>query len=406
MGIALIAEVMDYAPADLTPAELVVLLVLAESASDATREAWPGMERLVRRTRLSVTGVRAVFRRLAARGIEVRVARGTDKHGQPVYAVRGKQPTYRLPVLAPEGVTVVTPNEATESGAVVSSQGVTLVTPNPGGVTPVTPSGVDDVTVVTPKPAQGVTTVTEGVTTDAGRRHGGDALLLNEPSENPHQPPGANRRAGDGAEPPKWTPPPHDKEIPEGLPQPLRIIAVSLRTTNPDATLDEARAVWHLVSTRHTPKSAQYYATIAKDAGFGGYLAEVRRARGAATEKAIQQLRRTEPPCEHGTPAGRAPHPVHGTVLCPDCRRGAPVRDPRQPDPNPIVAATITEYRKSAQRAGQRIETQQLLGINQQAKRLVAAGASLSQLLAAAATAALSGVDLFTAAANPTGSSA
>lgn len=42
---------------------------------------------------------------------------------------------------------------------------------------------------------------------------------------------------------------------------------------------------------------------------------------------------RTGPPCEHGDPGGNSPHPVHGTPLCPKCRRGIPA--PRD-DPNPV----------------------------------------------------------------------
>ncbi|MFK0045475.1 hypothetical protein ACIQU4_15380 [Streptomyces sp. NPDC090741] len=44
MGIRLIVEVLDYAPADLTWRERYALLVLAENANDSTRQCWPGIE--------------------------------------------------------------------------------------------------------------------------------------------------------------------------------------------------------------------------------------------------------------------------------------------------------------------------------------------------------------------------
>lgn len=118
MGVRLIVEVLDHAPPDLTPAERLVLVVLAESANDTTREAWPGMEALTRRSGLTERGVRAALTRLAKRGHEVRVALGKDKNGRPVYSCPGKRTTYRLPrfdyggnVVPPYGGTVVPPSD-------------------------------------------------------------------------------------------------------------------------------------------------------------------------------------------------------------------------------------------------------------------------------------------------------
>lgn len=101
MGVGLIQEVLDHAPEDITSSEMVVLLVLAESARDASREAWPGMQELARRCRLTPDGVQKVLRRLAGRGIDVRVVVAKDKNGRPMYAARGHRTTYRLPSLGP-----------------------------------------------------------------------------------------------------------------------------------------------------------------------------------------------------------------------------------------------------------------------------------------------------------------
>lgn len=99
MGVRLLVEVLDRAPADLTPAERLVLAVLAEDARDDTRTCWPGMEKLTRRTGLKPDSLRRVFQRLAKRGIEVRVPiKFTDK-GAPVFAREGVQTNYRIPAL-------------------------------------------------------------------------------------------------------------------------------------------------------------------------------------------------------------------------------------------------------------------------------------------------------------------
>lgn len=106
MGVRLIVEVLDHAPAELTSAERLVLVVLAENANDTTREGWPGMETLTRRTGLSADGVRKAFQRLAVRKLEVRVPLGKDKRGRPVYSAPGKRTTYRIPSFNPDGMAV------------------------------------------------------------------------------------------------------------------------------------------------------------------------------------------------------------------------------------------------------------------------------------------------------------
>ncbi|MBS2963816.1 helix-turn-helix domain-containing protein [Actinocrinis puniceicyclus] len=101
MAISLVVEVLDHAPRELTQAELVVLVVLAEQAREATRECWPGMELICHRSRLQEDSVRKVFQRLAARGLEVRVPVGKSRSGQPIYAHHGARTLYRIPRFAP-----------------------------------------------------------------------------------------------------------------------------------------------------------------------------------------------------------------------------------------------------------------------------------------------------------------
>lgn len=100
MAISLVVEVLDHAPRDLTQAELVLLVVLAEQAREETRECWPGVELICHRSRLQEDSVRRVFQRLAARGLEVRVPVGKSKSGQPIYAHHGARTLYRIPCFA------------------------------------------------------------------------------------------------------------------------------------------------------------------------------------------------------------------------------------------------------------------------------------------------------------------
>jgi hypothetical protein len=101
MGIRLVDEVLDHAPADLTPTQRLLLVAIAHAARDSTRKGWPGRERLVQRTGLTQRSLRRVLDELAARGLELREATGVGRDGRPVYASRGHATVYRVPDLAP-----------------------------------------------------------------------------------------------------------------------------------------------------------------------------------------------------------------------------------------------------------------------------------------------------------------
>lgn len=118
MGIKRIKEVMDHAPEDLTPAERLILLVVAEDIRDEDpgRQTWPKFNAalLARRTGLTGKGsLKDALQRLARRGLEIRVPLTVGKDGRPVYAVPGKQCKYRLPVF--EGEVTASPGEVTTS---------------------------------------------------------------------------------------------------------------------------------------------------------------------------------------------------------------------------------------------------------------------------------------------------
>jgi len=141
MAWQLSAEVAAYlqsdASGDLTPAEGMVLWAIAEKADEATRTAFDGDSwKLSRAIKVgSDAGLRRVFQRLASRGLEVRVQRGVDGRGYPMFAHRGAQLTYRLPRLV---------STSTEGGTGVPPSG-TGVPPSGTGVPPsgtgVPPSG-------------------------------------------------------------------------------------------------------------------------------------------------------------------------------------------------------------------------------------------------------------------------
>jgi hypothetical protein len=97
VSIELIVEMLDHAPAELTPAERLLLVAIAEKANEQTRMSWPGMDTLTQRTGLGDRQVRRMLADLAARGYELRVPIGVDKHGMPVFASKGRRTVYRVP---------------------------------------------------------------------------------------------------------------------------------------------------------------------------------------------------------------------------------------------------------------------------------------------------------------------
>ena len=98
MGYRLYRHVLDHAPAELTSGERLVLLVIADDANDNTRIGWPGVDLIMHRSGLGETGVKRALGRLAERGLEARVPIAEDAKGRPIFAVRGRRTTYRVPV--------------------------------------------------------------------------------------------------------------------------------------------------------------------------------------------------------------------------------------------------------------------------------------------------------------------
>lgn len=130
MGVRLIVEALDYAPDTLTPRERYVLVVLAESARDATRVCWPGIEddeTFIRRSRLKSRSQRyAVIKGLVDKGALESVKRGN----------RGSRAVYRIARLAPAGAVLPEPQEAPETAASLAAERVPESRTQSGGKGP------------------------------------------------------------------------------------------------------------------------------------------------------------------------------------------------------------------------------------------------------------------------------
>lgn len=105
MAYELVAEVLDHAPPDLTPAEVLVLAAVAEYVLNedykrgSRRTSRPAAD-IARRAHMTLDGLRKALQRLAKNDLEIRVPLATGKDGRPVYAVPGKSGTYEVPTLA------------------------------------------------------------------------------------------------------------------------------------------------------------------------------------------------------------------------------------------------------------------------------------------------------------------
>jgi DNA-binding transcriptional ArsR family regulator len=103
VGIKLVVEVLDHAPKGLAAGDRLMLVVLAESANDHTRECFPGLDALAHRTDTAERSVRRTLTRLTDAGLIERVPVGVDRNGAPVYAHRGHSTVYRIARLRPGG---------------------------------------------------------------------------------------------------------------------------------------------------------------------------------------------------------------------------------------------------------------------------------------------------------------
>lgn len=146
MSWKIVSEVLDHAPASLSPAERLVLVALAEWSTEPDRKCWRPVEQLQQRTGLSPSGLRATLGRLAAQGLDPRVPLSVTDTGRRVYSRTGRTTTYRVPQLDPPGGCSCQQCRASGDASV-----------SPGGDAPVSPVGG----VVTPERASGDTPVSK-----------------------------------------------------------------------------------------------------------------------------------------------------------------------------------------------------------------------------------------------------
>lgn len=130
MGVKLMVEVLEHCPAEASLGERLLLVALAEKASDETRRVlWARedspREVLCRRLGVSASGLTKIFRRLSTRGLDPRVELSVDKRGRPVYAYEGSAAEYVIPTLraCPTGQALVD-NEAESLPAGPPSSGL------------------------------------------------------------------------------------------------------------------------------------------------------------------------------------------------------------------------------------------------------------------------------------------
>ena len=120
MGHELYRMILGGAPASWTTAMRLVALVIADDARDPSQGMpenggpWSGLpahgysngdgewkDGLAERTGLSERAISRALTDLARADYEMREQLGTDCRGRPVFAVKGRAPTYRVPRLAP-----------------------------------------------------------------------------------------------------------------------------------------------------------------------------------------------------------------------------------------------------------------------------------------------------------------
>lgn len=80
MSIRYVATVLDKLP-DLSASDTLVLIALADYASDDTRQCWPSVSTIARRARLTRRAVQKRLRSLEARGL-IEVSQGGHQYGR------------------------------------------------------------------------------------------------------------------------------------------------------------------------------------------------------------------------------------------------------------------------------------------------------------------------------------
>lgn len=421
MGVRLVTEILDHAPSDWTQSERLIVVAIAEQANDETRRGYPGAELIAHRAGIDPASLSRTLRRLAMKGVELRVATGVDRTGRTVYAHRSHPTVYEIPRLCPLGThSTRTCFQRPDGGpaiiAVTDEPGVTL-RPTAGDQTPDEGPAKAEKTPDSGPPIQEATAdggpPFGGQRPDGGpqRPDGGPAHSLKSPQRTSPQP-DASRIVKPG-----WvakdTKPKADHSVANATTPAARqpsLVAMAdvklmeapqiiwdwLRRSGYDTfTADDARAIHRVLLRRYPGRTTPgYLRTMASNDSFSPFAEERRTERAKEVDALIVELEKTRPMCEHGTLAGQEPHPTHGIPLCAQCRRGLPAAEQPQRT-HPDVDAALTEYRKHY--AGD-FDIQQIINLAQQAEALHRGGASRDDLIALAGIAAARNIGFITAA--------
>lgn len=185
----------------------------------------------------------------------------------------------------------------------------------------------------------------------------------------------------------------------ERLPHAAKVIGRWLHANGyPHASADDARAVLQaaIAANPNVKMTEAYLRGIAAKSGFYAYYQPILDARANEIEKAVRELTRSHPDCEHGTAAGNAPHPTTGLALCPYCRSNAPaIVAKTEPTTHPDVQAALDVYRTELRG---RFNFPRLMAISREATALHQRGATPAHLVEAARRAARNQITLLEAA--------
>jgi len=411
MGVGLVTEVLDYAPANLTPVDRLLLIVIAENANDGTRQGWPGWDLIARRMRWTdhkdggKNAVSTALARLAERGVEVRVPIAKTKDGKPVYAAHGRRTTYCIPHFDDQDSARRVDNVATHP----QGEGWT-------GQPPIEAQRVDETATqpeggrvdnsATHSDAKGGTPEVEGWTTvpplplispQEDKDTGVDDPLFSVPEVEQPAPKQKRTRKPevDASGFAEWYAAYPRKEDRAKAEQAYRkallltdaaTLLAAVKRFAPTTRDTQRRFIKHPT----TWLNAQAWLDYAED------VPVVDETASEQTRLLLEKLRREEPVCEHGTPAGRTPHPTNGALLCVMCRNGQPAADLPPDGTAPAVAEVVTAYRKAATDAGLFVSSQLIVNVTGQTAQLLAGGCRLRFLMAAAQSAGAQGHDLTT----------
>jgi hypothetical protein len=240
-------------------------------------------------------------------------------------------------------------------------------TPEPGAVATVAVVALDDIADTSSHP------------TDMINEPRPSKYPPNTPTRMPANPPRSSRQAGLFS----------TKNF--ALPERAQIVYDWLRWNGyPEATEDDARQIDAMLKRDMPGKHASYLRGVAgpNGSGFAVWYERIRAERAERAEAEIRELERTKPRCEHGTLAGREPHPTHGTPLCPACRRSLPARKV-EATTHPVTATALAAYTSAYP---DQLTAADVVMLAQQFEALRVQGATEGQLVQLATVAAAANV--------------